>query len=470
MNRAPSVRPSTATRPPLPWRRVVTWGCALIAAAWGLSPGTAGAAGAEAVAQVSLLIGQARVVRADGKSETLARGAQILVGDRIETGANGHVHLRFIDNGAASVRPDSTLEVQAYHYDARNPKNNEVRLRVEQGVARSISGAATEADKTRFRLNTPIAAIGVRGTDFLVKADASGVRATVADGSIVVGALGAGCQANALGPCTGGDARVLSAEMGRLMAEVRPGERIARVVPAGAGVADLAAHGAEERAAALYAAESAARAAGVQAAETKGFAQMRDSDVAAASVLSIVTPETRNLNTPPDLGAQLVWGRWGPFRDANDNVTLPYSIVGVGRDTTSATFAQEDVGLLRRKDPTGQGLLVNNTDARVDFRLSRAQASYSVDNRVEAASVDGGVLSLDFAQRTFATALALSSATAGRTELRMAGDVAADGTFAVKDAAQKVSGAVSFDSKEVGYLFERAFGGGLFRGRTLWGR
>lgn len=469
MSRAPSVR-SAAARPPMSLRRVATLAALVVACAWWLTPGTARAAGAEVVAQVSLLIGQARVVRADGKSESLSRGAQILVGDRIETGANGHVHLRFVDNGAASVRPDSTLEVQAYHYDAQNPRNNEVRLRVEHGVARSISGAATEADKNRFRLNTPIAAIGVRGTDFLVKADESGVRATVADGAIVVGALGAGCLASGLGPCTGGDARVLSADMGRLMAEVRPGERIARVVPAGAGVADLAAHGAEERATAQFAAESAARLAGLQAAETKGFAQMRDSDIAAASVLSIVTPETKNLNTPPDLSAQLVWGRWGPFRDVNDNVTLPYAIAGVGRETTSATFTQEDVGLLRAKDPTGRNELVNTTDARVDFRLSRAQASYSIDNRIEAASVDGGVLSLDFGQRTFATALALSSPTAGRTELRMGGDVASDGTFAVKDATQKVSGAVSFDSKEVGYLFERAFGGGLFRGRTLWGR
>lgn len=469
MSRPPFVRPAAA-RPPMPLRRVATLAALLVACAWWLTPGSARAAGAEAVAQVSLLIGQARVVRADGKSEALARGAQILVGDRIETGANGHVHLRFIDNGAASVRPDSTLEVQAYRYDAQNPKNNEVRLRVEHGVARSISGAATEADKTRFRLNTPIAAIGVRGTDFLVKSDSSGVHATVADGAIVVGALGAGCQATALGPCAGGDVRVLSADMGRLMAEVRPGDRIARVIPAGAGVADLAAHGAEERATALFAAESASRLAGIQMAESKGFAQMRDSDVAAAEVLAIVTPETSSLNSPPDLNSQLVWGRWGPFRAANDNVSLPYSVVGAGREPTSATYTQEDVGLLRMKDPSGVGILVNDTDGRVDFRLSRAQASYSIDNRVEAASVDGGVLSLDFAQRTFATALALSSQSAGRTELRVGGDVAADGTFAVKDATQKVSGAVSFDSKEVGYLFERAFGGGLFRGRTLWGR
>lgn len=452
----------------LRWVLTVTL-TALCAAGLSLLSPRAQAAESPAVAQVSLLIGSARVVRPDGRGETLTRSHQIHVGDRIETGANGHVHLRFVDNAAASVRPNSSLEVQAYRFDPQDPKANEVRLRVEQGVARSISGAATEVDKTRFRLNTPLAAIGVRGTDFIVKAEPSGVRASVADGAIVIGALGGSCVAAGLGPCSGGDVRELTADMGRLVAEVKPGERT-RLVAAGVGVADIVAHGAEERISALHAAESAARLAGQQAAEAKGFAQMRDTDVSAAAVLAIVTPEVRNLNSPPSLDAQLVWGRWGGFRAPYDDVSLPYVLVQDGRDITSATFSQNDGGLLRKRDAAGTGLLVNDSDARVDFRLSRAQASYSIDNRVEPASVDGGVLTLDFLQRSFATALALSSATAGKAELRMAGDIAADGTFAVRDAAQKISGAVSFDSKEAGYLFERVFGGGLFKGRTLWGR
>ncbi|HRD85646.1 MAG TPA: FecR domain-containing protein, partial [Rubrivivax sp.] len=83
----------------------------------------------------------------------------------------------------------------------------------------------------RFRLNTPLAAIGVRGTDFIVQTTDQGVRATVADGAIVVGALGGACSAAGLGPCTGAAARELSADMGRLMVEVRRGDDMARLVP-----------------------------------------------------------------------------------------------------------------------------------------------------------------------------------------------------------------------------------------------
>jgi len=453
---------------------------AAVVAACALGLSSTGWASEPAIGQVSLLIGVARVVHIDGSSEVLRRGSSIVVGDRVETSGNGHVHLRFIDKGAVSVRPDSVLEVQAYRYDADKPQTNEVRLRVEQGTSRSISGAATELDKNRFRLNTPIAAIGVRGTDFIVHTDAAGMRATVADGTIVVGALGNGCSAAGLGPCVGADSRVLSADMGRLMAEVRPGERVARVVPVNAGVTELAANGAEERAAALYAAETAARTAALQAAETKGFAQMRDSDRTAADVLAIVTPAPVNgggtgtdasvLNVASSTTGQLVWGRWTFASATNDNVSVPFALAQGGRDTTSAS---DKFGVLwRSKDPTSaDGLLHNTTDGAVTFTLTNATASFETSTRSEAATVNpGSRLTLDFSRRTFATALGVSSPTGGATELRMAGDVAADGTFAVRDASQKVSGAVSFDSKEVGYLFERSVVGGLFRGKTLWGR
>lgn len=437
-----------------------------VALAWG-APAVALAA-EPAVGQVSLLIGGATVVRADGSREVLRRGAAIQVGDRVETSANGHVHLRFIDNAAISVRPESVLEIQAYRFDAQHPQLNEVRLKVEQGTSRSISGAATEADKARFRLNTPIAAIGVRGTDFIVQTDPSGVRATVSDGAIVVGALGSGCSAAALGPCTGSDARVLSADMGRLMVEVRPGDRSARIVPAAGAALVSAAYSAEERVAARAAAESAARSAGLLAAEPTAAALQRGNDRTAADVLTITAANLPELNRPSDVNGQLIWGRWSISPAPDDKLSVPYSIASLGRQIT---VADASGGLFRKDDAASpSGLLSDSLNAKVDFRLSRAYATFEVGGRTEAALVEGGTLSLDFARRTFATALGLASASAGKAELRMGGDVRADGTFAVKDVDQRIAGAVSLDGKEAGYLFERSAAGGLFRGKTLWGR
>lgn len=412
----------------------------------------AGHAARPAVGQVSLVIGEAHVLRSDGTRELVRRGIDVMVGDRITTAGNGHVHVRFVDNGVVSVRPESQLEVQAYRFDAQNPSVNEVRLRLEQGSSRSISGAATELDKTRFRLNTPIAAIGVRGTDFIVQSGPAGVRATVADGAIVVGPLAGDCSAGALGPCAGESARVLSAGMGHLMAEVRPGEGRTRLVPvAGTVLAANAARGDESHH-------------GRGQAEPLTYSV---NDRAAADLLTIAKVSIPDLNRPADLSGQLVWGRWGVGPAGEDHIAIPGSLASLGRHYTG--IGDSEMGLFRTNQTQPGGILSDSLSASVDFRLSRASASFERGSSVETASIDGGRLNIDFARRTFATGLLLSSPSGGNTDLRAAGDVRSNGTFAVRDSEQVVAGAVSVDGKEAGYLFERNAGGGVFKGRTLWG-
>lgn len=437
--------------------------------ATGLLACAAAAAQPQAVGHVSLVIGVAQVVRADGAREPLRRGSSIMVGDRLETTANGHVHIRFVDNGAVSVRPESVLEVQSYKYDAQNPAVNEVRLRLDQGTSRSISGAATEADKNRFRLNTPIAAIGVKGTDFIVQSDPTGVRATVADGAIVIGPLTATCTAGALGPCSGDTARVLSAGMGDLMAEVRAGEGRTRLVPT---------------------AGSALASASTQRDEGNGQRPPGEAltysanDRTAADLLTIAKERLSNLNRPLASVAalattggfmsvsngpteQLVWGRWSPGADPDDKVAVPSWIAATGRHYTG--IGDTDVGLFRTNQSQPGGILSDSLNATAEFKLNRAYATFQAGDKTEAASVDNGSLVIDFARRTFATGLRLSSASAGTAELRAGGIVRSNGTFAVRDSEQLVAGVVSTDGKEAGYQFERNAAGGAFKGRTLWG-
>lgn len=424
------------------------------------------AADASTVGQVSLLIGEARVVRADGSQERLQRGSRIHVGDRVETSANGHVHMRFVDNAAISVRPESILEVQAYRYDAQSPQSSEIRLRVEKGTSRSISGAATDVDKSRFRLNTPIAAIGVRGTDFIVQTDPEGVRATVSDGAIVVGALGGACSPVDLGPCAGTAVRELSAEMGKLMAEVRVGDRSTRIVPAVDLPMAAAATNGRDAGSERQLSMSDARATGLSAAQPTPPELQRGNDRAAAGLLTLATVNVPDLNRPSDVAAQLVWGRWAILPEANDKLSVPFALARLGRHVT---VADEEAGLFRA-DQGAAAVLSDTLQAKVEFRLARASATYEVGAVIESAAVLSSNLTVDFSNRTFATGLVLSSASGGTSTFAMAGAVRNDGLFAVKDVDQRVAGAISLSGKEAGYLFERNTVEGLFRGRTLWGQ
>lgn len=453
-----------ASRQTRGWRLLALGGLCVGAA---LMPAIA-ATGAEAVGHVSLLIGQAHLVHADGSRSALQRGSPVAVGDRIETGANGQVHLHFVDNAAVAVRPDSVMQVQAYQYDPRRPEASEVRLKLERGTGRSLSGGATQVDKTRFRLNTPIAAIGVRGTDFVVHAQADAVRATVADGAIVVSPYGVACQASGLGPCAGLDSRELSAAMGRLMAEVRPGERSTNLVPATdlAAVSTALAQDRQERNAnRQQQALELARNAGLTAAEPTPGQQQRGNDQAAAEVLTLAAVRMPNLNRPPELGAQLVWGRWAVTSSENDKLTLPFALARVNRQVT---VADQEMGLFRREGAGSGGQLLPEATGVAQFRLTRASASFEGAQGLEVAAILASNLTVDFNRRTFATALNLSTPSGATGGLRLAGDVRADGIFALASGDQRVAGAVALNGKEAGYLFETGTAGQLFRGRTLW--
>ena len=172
---------------------------------------------AEQVGRVLFAIGDAKIAG----GSTLRKDDTIALGQTVTTGANGHVHIRFVDDAFVSVRPNSSLTVEQYVYDAKEPSNNKVRFNLTQGVARLITGKAGQAAKDNFRLNTPVAAIGIRGTDFLVQARDALTRVAVQQGAIVISPFSDGCARAALAPCGGANARELTGSLSGNYLEVK---------------------------------------------------------------------------------------------------------------------------------------------------------------------------------------------------------------------------------------------------------
>lgn len=124
---------------------------------------------APTVGEATLVIGQAQIVALARSRKPVERGPLVRVGDAIQTQIGGHVHLRFVDGGRVSVRPSSRLQIENYAHSEQQPQLSAIKFRLDEGVVRSITGSWGEA-RERFRLNTPLAAIGVKGTDFIVRA------------------------------------------------------------------------------------------------------------------------------------------------------------------------------------------------------------------------------------------------------------------------------------------------------------
>ena len=152
------------------------------------------------VGTVTTAIGEGRIVSDTGQESVALRGTSVRAGDRVETAIGGHIHIRFVDGGLVSVRPLSRLFIEAY----RNNKDADlaaIKFRLEEGVMRSITGQWGEAHRDRFRLNTPVAAIGIKGTDFVVKADQANTFASVISGAIVMAPLEGSCAHESCVPC-----------------------------------------------------------------------------------------------------------------------------------------------------------------------------------------------------------------------------------------------------------------------------
>jgi hypothetical protein len=93
-------------------------------------------------------------------------GTAVQEGDLLSTGSDGFIYVKTIDDGLLILRPNSSARIVSYHVDRESPANTRVKLELLRGVARAQSGTAVKQARQNFRFNTPVAAIGVRGTDF----------------------------------------------------------------------------------------------------------------------------------------------------------------------------------------------------------------------------------------------------------------------------------------------------------------
>lgn len=115
---------------------------------------------AATVAQSS---GETRLLRPSALLMPLRPDEIVRSGDRVLTGADGRVELRFLDGGVMVVQPNSDFKVEAFRYDAGGEKGF---FALAKGALRAVSGAIGKRNQADYRLTTPTATIGIRGTEY----------------------------------------------------------------------------------------------------------------------------------------------------------------------------------------------------------------------------------------------------------------------------------------------------------------
>ncbi len=105
----------------------------------------------------------------DGETLTLKAGSAIYPGDRIETGEGARLIVRFVDSSTLQMGSDAIIDVDELVYDVHGltDADDSQALKFVEGVFKYVSGAISKGSYQSVSIDTPVATIGIRGTEFV---------------------------------------------------------------------------------------------------------------------------------------------------------------------------------------------------------------------------------------------------------------------------------------------------------------
>lgn len=130
----------------------------------GLNAGQAGAA--ESIGQTVFVKGAVTAQTAGAAPRIIGKESPIYAGDVISTGAKSFGVISLSDGTRMALRADTVFKVESYQA-ARGEEG--ALMRLFRGGFRTVTGLIAKAGGERFKVRTPTATIGVRGTDFSVR-------------------------------------------------------------------------------------------------------------------------------------------------------------------------------------------------------------------------------------------------------------------------------------------------------------
>lgn len=442
-----------------------------IAAAAALLLASTGALAAEA-GRVVFVTGQAQLGR-----HAAVQDAAVEEGDELSTGADGYVYVKTVDSGFLILRPNSTARIVAYAIDNKDPSKTQVKLELVRGVARTISGQGVKQARQNFRFNTPVAAIGVRGTDFTVFTDQQTTRVTVLSGGVVMSGFGANCSATGTGPCEGRDARELFAGQGGMLLQVERGSTMPQLLANPALAPDQAEKPRSDEPAVKPVVPAVPMAQVNLDPQRSEQALGNVRPVTPPSVTTPVLPPVTNPGvkppsqpdpvTPPPVAAipsvpEVFWGRWqavlnrapatGRVGDADVDIATYYGPYAITRLSNSA--------------------LVMPNEGNAAFKLMSGEAIMTNSDGDRFATIESGQLNMDFAKRTFATSLTVN-ADGDRAGVVGSGVITDKGMLYEDNRSETIIRGYLGGAKadQAGYIFKNyANPGVVISGATLWGR
>lgn len=116
------------------------------------------------VGTVNKVENEAHVISGDDERRAII-GTKVQMKDELQTGANGRLQVTFRDNTVLTLGENATVIIDRYVYDP-DQDIGETVLQATKGAFRFTTGRIKTLTQATIVVSTPVADIGVRGTDF----------------------------------------------------------------------------------------------------------------------------------------------------------------------------------------------------------------------------------------------------------------------------------------------------------------
>jgi len=121
-----------------------------------------------ASATVTSLTGNVQASIGTAAPTALTKDSALESGMTVTTGDNSNIVMKFEDGQVVVLNANTTFKITRYQFNAAQPQTGNAFFSLVKGAMRSISGLIGKHNSSGFRLQTPVATIGIRGTDFMV--------------------------------------------------------------------------------------------------------------------------------------------------------------------------------------------------------------------------------------------------------------------------------------------------------------
>lgn len=122
------------------------------------------------VGRVVWIKGTLTALMPNNEQRTLQKTSVIYLHDTLETNGTSQAQIVFTDNTLMTFRPGTKFYVDQYKFNPEVKKGSVGKyvMRLIEGGFRTITGLIAKSNPVDYQINTPVATIGVRGTDYAV--------------------------------------------------------------------------------------------------------------------------------------------------------------------------------------------------------------------------------------------------------------------------------------------------------------